>query len=245
MIQRKPFKATEKAEVLTSNSKAKLFKLFATTGILISSFLAVSEVGAAVLLGNYPPANNLGLPPSINGNRQKAIGFTLPSGTDYQLDNLVLRLGNYDTFVDTAFLQVFADSGLTSTNPNNASLQAISFNNPTSSNNAAADFTFSPNGSFTLLANTRYWLLIDSTLGEFDWLADTSISPFGTSPSGLATFNGYQGSGDNGLNYGSSGTFNSFQINATPVPFEFSPLAGLTLIGGVYFGRKFLKPQAK
>jgi hypothetical protein len=249
MINSEPIKALnkakslDKAKVLNSILKGKLLQIFGMTGILLSSPFAANQAGAVGLLGNYPPANDLGLPPSINGTRQKAIGFTLPSGTSYQLDNVVLRLGNYDTSIDTALLQVFSDSNLTSTNPNSASLQALIFNNPSSSTNAVGDFTFSPNGSFTFLANTRYWLLVDATLGEFDWRVDTTITPFGTSPTGIVTFNGYQGSLDNGANYGLSGTFNSFQINATPIPFEFSPFASRTLIGGLYFGKRFLKSQ--
>lgn len=226
-----------------TNVNLKAIHVLAIAGLIGSNLLS-SQAGAAVLLGNYPPVNDNGLPPSFDGTRQKAIGFTLPSGTNYFLDSLELRLGNYDSSVDTPLLQLFADSNLTSTNPNNATLQSLSFINPPSASNAVSNFTFTPNGSYTLQASTRYWLLVDSIAGEFDWRLENTVSnPFGATPTGLVTFNSYQGSGDNGANYGTSGTSNSFQLNgtATPIPFEFNPLGGLTLIGGLYLGKKLLK----
>jgi hypothetical protein len=234
-----------KVEILNSKAKLRLTQALALAMILGSNLLASGQAAAAVLLGNYPPVNDNGLPPSFNGTRQKAIGFTLPSGTNYLVDSLELRLGNYNSATDTPLLQLFADSNLTSSNPNNANLTGASFNNPSSSSDAIANFIFTPNGGLVLLASTRYWLLVDATAGDFEWRVDNSISPFGNAPTGLVTFNSYQGSPDNGVSYGTSGTFNSFQINATAtlIPFGFNPLSGLALIGGLYLAKKLLKAK--
>ncbi|MDX1978488.1 MAG: choice-of-anchor R domain-containing protein [Pseudanabaenaceae cyanobacterium bins.68] len=203
-----------------------------SAGIAIATlvqFIAPIASYGAVLLGNYPPVNSFGVPPSFNGQRQKAISFTVPA-PGYTLDSVVLRLSNFDLETETALLQVFADPLLTSTNPNQATLQPVGFETPVAEGPgidgiSIDSFTFLPTSSFVFGADTRYWLLVSAANGsEFEWRAD---NPPTNVPTGIASFNGWSGSLDGGTTYASSPSSNLLQINATPVPFEFSPALGL------------------
>ncbi|PZU92470.1 MAG: hypothetical protein DCE90_18280 [Pseudanabaena sp.] len=157
---------------------------------------------------------------------------------DYQLDNIVLRLSNYNTDAgDVALLQIYADAAKTSTSPLGATLESVLFNNPTSASDAASVFTFTPTANFTFAADTRYWLLVDATSGSYFW---RSSFP-NVTPTGIATFDSLKSSSNNGGSYFNSGSFNSFQVNATPVPFEFSPNFGIAVLGGGWLLRKRFK----
>ena len=183
-----------------------------------------------------------------SGIAQKAVGFTLPTGTSYQLDNIVLRLFNYNTVTDgtVALLQIYADPNRGSTSPKGPGtiLQSVLFTNPSSRSNVANNFTFAPDPTtpFTFAANTRYWLLVDATAGNYTWRSNNT----GITPAGVATFispAGYQISNDNGVNYASSTVFNSFNINATAVPFEFEATGGLVMLGGAWLLHKHLQKK--
>lgn len=146
-------------------------------------------------------------------------------------------------------LQIYADPAKTSSNPNGATLQSVLFTNPTSSSDAAGNFDFIPTSTFTFLADTRYWLLVDATAGNYIWQAnDPVITPIGI---GGIVNNGYLFSGNNGSTYRSTSNLNSFQINATEVtavPFEFETAAGLVVFGGYFaikqkFKKKFVKKE--
>jgi hypothetical protein len=118
------------------------------------------------------------------------------------------------------------------------------FNNPSSNSDSAGNFDFTPTSTFTFLANTRYWLLVDTNSGSYNWFCNTpNITPAGIS--GIVN-NGYRFS-TNGIIYSSgSKLFNSFQINATEVaavPFEFNPALGLGVLGGAWLIRKRLKKK--
>ena len=103
------------------------------TALLASTLAFANSVEAISLIGNYPTNDQAGniITPSTS---QKAVGFTLPTGTSYQLDNIVLRLFNYNTTTDTALLQIYADANKGSTSPNGpgTTLQSVVFSNPTS-----------------------------------------------------------------------------------------------------------------
>ncbi len=180
---------------------------------MLASTLAFSNSATAVtLIGNFPQANiNFGN--IINQTSNKAVGFTLPTGTNYSLNDIFLTLIAYQSSTDTPLLQIYADSAKTSTAPTGATLQSVTFTNPTSSSNSRSNFTFTPTNTFTFLADTRYWLRLSTSIGEILWAAS---SP-GITPTGIPgiTFNGYQGSGNGGTSYVEDSVFNTFQINAT------------------------------
>jgi len=143
-------------------------------------------------------------------------------------------------------LQIFADPAKTSTNPNQATLQPTVFANPFSSSNLSQDFVFTPASGFTFLADTRYWLLVDATAGDFVWAGNNPNRPI-EGVSGIG-FNGYQLSTNNGSSYVSESFQPNFQINATEVqavPFEFNPALGLGAIGGFWLVQKRLKKNSK
>jgi hypothetical protein len=61
------------------------------------------------LIGNYSSTNDSN-GTSIGSSAQKAVGFTLPTGSDYTLENITLRLNNYNTDGgDVALLQIYQD----------------------------------------------------------------------------------------------------------------------------------------
>jgi hypothetical protein len=198
------------------------------------------------LIGNYSSTNDSN-GTSIGSSAQKAVGFTLPTGSDYTLENITLRLNNYNTDGgDVALLQIYQDINKTSTNPNSAVLQSsLEFLNPISSSDTVNNFTFTPTSTFTFLADTRYWLLVDATAGGYNWRRNNpSITPTGIS--GI-TSNGYQRSTNNGGSYSNFPFSYSFDIQATqvatPVPFDFDPSFGVAVLGGGWLLRKHLKKK--
>ena len=238
-----------------------------STLLAASSLLLIAQSSEAIsLIGNLSSTNdgrNGTISPTLP--QQRAVGFTLPTGTDYTLNSISLRLQNYNTTAgDIALLQIYRDiTGGSSVDPTTAALESVAFLNPLSSSDAAATFQFDPTiTTFTFLANTKYWLLVDATAGDnFQWRGDNSTIPTvdnvngGITPTGVATLAGYTSSFDNGGTYtfsaglaqNGNGPFNSFDIDvtaATPVPFDFDPSLGLLGIGSLWLGRKYLKKIA-
>ncbi len=209
---------------------------------LLATTLAFSSSAEAInLIGNLPSNDTSAI--GIGGLFQAAVGFTLPVGVGYQLDNIVLRLSNYNTSTDVALLQIYADAAKTSTSPLGLTAESVLFTNPTSASDASSDFTFTPTSSFTFAANTKYWLLVDATSGNYNWNGSFSFPP--VAPTGVATFNSVQNSGNNGVSYINDTSRYSFQVNATAnataVPFDFSPEFGIAVLGGGWFLRKKFK----
>ncbi len=213
----------------------------------LASLLAISAPAQALtLIGNNPSRSNDVIGTSIDQMDQLAVGFTLPVGNNYILDSIVLRLGGYTPNLtgDGALLQIYADPAKTSTNPNQATLQPLLFANPSSFSTSFNNFVFTPASGLTFLADTRYWLLVDATGGDFVWVGNFPINLI-TGVSGIG-FNGYQLSTNNGSSYASFPTQPAFQINVTEVqvvPFEFNPALGLGAIGGFYLVQKRLKKK--
>ncbi len=229
-----------------------------------SALIAVSPTEAISLIGNFSSTNDtrgntISAPGGLGG--QRAVGFTLPSGTSYILNNIRLRLDNYNTVSDgdVALLRIYRDDTGGSTDPLGAILESVTFNaSPTSNANTAATFTFTPTTpSFTFFESTRYWLLVDSSApntSDFRWRGDNTANPQNTSggitPTGLATLVSYVGSFDDGATYtatanttGLNGPFNSFDIDVTVIPFEFESSLGILGIGSLWLGRKYLKKK--
>ncbi|MEI6427798.1 MAG: choice-of-anchor R domain-containing protein [Pseudanabaena sp. ELA607] len=189
---------------------------------------------------NSSTNDGLSTPINTGGTTDKAIGFTLPTGSDYNLDSITLRLQNYSTTAgDVARLRIYEDVNKTSTNPNGATLQSLLFNNPSSSSNTINDFIFTPTSTFTLKADTRYWLRVSATSGNYNWLGNNPP----TTPTGIAVVESYQVSSNNGSSYSSSTNLNILDIQATPIPFDFDPSFGVAVLGGGWLLRKHLKKK--
>jgi hypothetical protein len=128
-------------------------------------------------------------------------------------------------------------------------LQSVTFTKPISSSDTSGDFTFTPNSTFTFLADTRYWLSVGSSSGVFVW--NGSVPPNGTPPTGISGigFNGYQLSFDSGTSYSLTSQYSTFQINATQVtatavPEPTSTGSYVALLAGLVASRKLLKSRA-
>jgi hypothetical protein len=192
---------------------------------------------AAVLIGNLPPTNDNARTTIIATvvNVRQAVSFTLPSGSDYNLNDAILRLGNYGAGA-TPVVEIRNDSG--GINPGNTVLATLT--TPASQGSGIFDYTFTPSTPFMFMAGTKYWLYAYTNSGSYDWMAS---SP-GVTPTGIATFNENRTSGNGGASWSNSPTLTSFQINATPkttttVP-ESQPLSGLGVLAVVGVGG-FLK----
>ena len=157
----------------------------------------------------------------------KALAFTLPAGNNYSLDNVILRLENYETG-DAPLVQIRNDVG--GSDPGSTVL--ANFTNPTPQGVGVFNYTFTPTSPFTFAAVTKYWLYVN-TIGQFFWNA----SKPGQTPTGIATSSGFKFSNDSGSSFVDSDVLNSFQINATEItgPVASTPepsaIAALSLFG--------------
>jgi hypothetical protein len=189
----------------------------------------------ALTFGNLPQTNdNTGS--SITSTQLKTVSFTLPVGQNYTLDNVILRLQNYE-IGDVPVVQIRNDVG--SADPGTTVLAVLA--NPSPQGTGIFSYTFTPSSSFTFQAATQYWLYVTTSAGVYNWMAS---SP-GITPTGFANFGAYRISSNSGSSFNASSTLNSFEINATPVsaavPFEFNPLIGM--FG--FFGSSFLLRKIK
>ena len=132
------------------------------------------------LIGNLPQTNDSGfrtMSSSTGGSNVVAVGFTLPTGTDYALQNAVLRLSSYDS-TDDFNVQIRNDGG---TNPGSTVL--ANFNLPGSQGTGIFDYTFSSSTAFNFQQNTKYWLYVDISAGSggegsIEWRRSTpAITP--------------------------------------------------------------------
>jgi hypothetical protein len=122
-------------------------------------------------------------------------------------------------------------------------LESLTFNQPSSNSDTAGNFNFTPTTAFIFLADTRYWLLMNVPTGSVRWTAnDPSVTPTGIGGMG---YNGYMITNNNGASYANSTTFNSFQIDATPVPFESNAApAGMAIVFGALMLRSKLRQRS-
>ncbi|WP_155726588.1 choice-of-anchor R domain-containing protein [Microcystis aeruginosa] len=179
------------------------------------------------MIGNLPQTND-NAASDLDTTTIKALAFTLPAGNNYSLDNVILRLENYETG-DAPLVQIRNDVG--GSDPGSTVL--ANFTNPTPQGVGVFNYTFTPTSPFTFAAVTKYWLYVTSTSGNFVWRgSNPSITP-----TGIATSSGARFSNNSGASFNNSSIFNSFQINATEITGpvartpEPSAIAALSLFG--------------
>ena len=205
----------------------------------------VAPSNAINLIGNLP-SNDLGATglgtAGAGGVAVKAVSFTLPTGTDYILQNAILRLGRYDS-ADGLQVQIRNDTG--GTNPGSTVL--ADFNLP-SSQGTVFDYTFTSGTALTFQQNTKYWLYVDISAGSgfVNWHSSVPL----VTPAGAASFGAYRLSNDGGTSFiDGSGLYNSFQINAdaVAVPWETDALSvvGSTVLFGLGLWAKTKLGQKK
>lgn len=187
---------------------------------------AAGSASATVVIGNLPAANDGTSSALLNNLRIKALSFTMPAGPGYFLDNVVVRLRNYEAG-EAVFVQIRADDG--TGNPGATVLADLVV--PTGVGAAATDYTTTPSGSVSLLGGATYWVYVaGSATSSFDW---TASSP-GIPPTGVATFGLNRFTTNGGSTWTNSTIINSFQVNGTliPTPGTLAVLAGLGLVAG-------------
>jgi hypothetical protein len=180
--------------------------------ILIASFSILPDVRAqVVLIGDYPSTDGTGS--TITTLAWKAVSFSIPSnpGTSYDINDVVLRLGNYTAATTpNPSIGFFTDTG---TQPGTL-IGSLLTDAPLSGNTANGDFSFVPSGTLNLAAGATYWLVIGAAGGSFQSRETTSAFASDVS----ATGGTFLRSTDGGGTWLSSGVRNAFQVNATPVP---------------------------
>jgi len=234
----------------TNNFQSIAIKSFSVIG---ASFIfigtATESVSALSLIGNNTGSNTTVNSNLIDTDKFLAVQFTTPVTPilGYKLDSVVLRLSNFRTNGlaisgnnDKLLVSITDNSSAPATTP--GSDLFADFSTPTSSSNSLRNITLTANSSFIFTPSTTYWLLVaaaDATT-TFNWASndDSGTTPANESitPTGVATFgaSGYQYTTDAGTTFTSPTAFSSFNINATAVPFEFEPMAGVLVLGGLW-----------
>lgn len=220
---------------------------------LFVGILAISNPADAIsLIGNNPLVSGGTRPSSLSSSPSShiVVGFTLPTGSNYSLDSITLRLNSYTDAADTPLLQIYADPSKTRVSPFLINPESVLFSKPSSASNAINLFTFTPTSTFTFLADTRYWLKVgaEATSGSFNWM--NNGQGFTNDPTGISglTYDGYLQYNIHILEgdpYVASTNRPAFDIQvnqvATPVPFDFDPSFGVAVLGGGWLLRKHLK----
>ncbi len=216
--------------------QAQALLLGATTAIAWGA-VNVAPSYAINLIGNFP-SNDGGASrlSSSSGTNVRAVSFTLPTGTDYILQDAVLRLGSYDS-TEVFKVQIRNDTGGLNPGPD----VLANFTLPDSKGSGNFNYSFTPATAFTFQQNTKYWLYVDISSGSggsgtIDWLRSSSdANPTGVTPVGVASFGAYRFSNNGGTDFANSGNLNSFQVNATAVPWETDalPVIGSTVLFGL------------
>lgn len=153
----------------------------------------------------------------LNTTTIKAVSFTLPTGKNYSLSSVILRLSNYEPG-DTPVLTIRNDTG--GSNPGSTVL--ASFTNPTPLGAANFNYTFNPSSAFTFQAGTKYWLNLGISAGSMSWRhSNPSVTPTGT-----PTFGAYRFSNNSGSSFSNSSFLSKFQIDAVESVPEPSTMAG-------------------
>ncbi|PZV22113.1 MAG: hypothetical protein DCF12_20950 [Snowella sp.] len=203
--------------------------------------VSIAPSSAVNFVGNLPSNDGSStILSSTSGTNIKAVSFTYGSGPDYYLDDVVLRLGDYDTS-DSFSVEIRNNAG---TNPGSTVLASLSLapgEIPQGSTNAY--YRFISNSSFTFQPSNTYWLYLSiaassGNSGSIIWRSSLPT----TTPVGIAAFGGYRFSNNAGASFANSNLYNSFQVNATAVP---EPLTILGAIAAVGFGSAFKRRSNK
>lgn len=214
---------------------------------------------AISLIGNTTGAANI-LPLEsnvIDTDRFLAVQFTTPvAPAGFLLNSVRLKVSGYRTngVAASGNLDRILASITDNTNGNAApgSDVFVGFNTDAasvpSSSNALRTLTLLTNSSFIFAPSTTYWLQIaafDATT-IFNWTSNddsTTGSNESISPSGLAILGpgGYRYTTDGGATFTSTTALSTFDIDVTPVPFEFEASGGIAILGGLFLANKLRK----
>jgi uncharacterized protein (TIGR03382 family) len=179
-------------------------KRFVTGTAALMLAVAAGQATADILISNHPGNDGTQTAGINDGSRTKGMGFEMPGGDGYYLDDVLLRLNIGDTAVQPR-IEIFSDVG----GGPGASLTTLV--NPSFSA-GIGDYTFTPSGDFVLEALTTYWIVASSDSLTYDWMASSpSVTPTGEATHTRATFGAYPPQN-------TSSILVTYLINATPVP---------------------------
>ena len=216
--------------------------------------VSIAPSSAVNFIGNVPTDDgSSSVLSSTSGTNIKAVSFTYGSGPDYYLDDVVLRLGDYDTS-DSFSVEIRNSAGL---NPGSTVLASLSLapgETPQGSTNAY--YRFISNSSFTFQPSNTYWLYLSiaassGNSGSIIWKSSSNkntppVPPTGVTPLGVAVFGSYRFSNNAGASFANSTIYSTFQINATEVSVAVpEPLTILGAIAAVGFGSAFKRRANK
>ena len=207
--------------------------------------VSIAPSSAVNFIGNLPSNDGSStILSSASGTNIKAASFTYGSGPEYYLDDVVLRLGNYDT-TDSFTVEIRNSAGVDPGSTVLASLSLAPGEIPQGSTNAY--YRFISNSSFTFQPSNTYWLYLSiaassGNSGSIIWRSSLPT----TTPVGVAAFGSYRFSNNAGASFANSNLYNSFQVNATEVSVAVpEPLTILGAIAAVGFGSAFKRRSNK
>jgi len=224
-----------------------------STGILFESASAISLIGNTTGATNpLPLTSNL-----IDTDKFLAVQFTTPiSPAGFLLNSVSLRVSGYRTngLAASGNLDRILASITNNENGNVAPGSDVFAGFDTtapSASNALRTITLLATSSFIFAPSTTYWLQIaafDATT-TFNWTSNDVLATGGNEsiiPTGFATLGSgaYKYTTDGGGIFTTPAAFNTFNIDATPVPFEFEASGGIAILGGLFLAKK-LKSRKK
>ncbi len=174
--------------------------------------ICISASHGATIISNLDTSNGNSSTNNLSSIRSKGMGFAMPAGVDYSLDDVTLRL-RFVTSTSNPVVQLWSNSAT-----NQPLSPMITLNNPAFVSTAGlpANYDFTPPTPFTLHASTKYWLVVyrGETGFTFNW--DANDPPI--VPSGIATHFGARFDGNGPPPTVNSTILNSYAIDATPIP---------------------------
>ncbi|MFN2541598.1 MAG: choice-of-anchor R domain-containing protein [Chthoniobacterales bacterium] len=180
--------------------------------IVVSSLAtAATTASAAIILGNYPPGSSSENPgPDIGFGGQQAVKFTMGSSST-PLSNVILRVHTSSSGPNVPAIDIRNDAG---TDPGTSVLFTIEGTTNLAPNgmfDQPEDYTLTATSSFTLAANTTYWLVVRAKSGSFEWWrSNPTITPSGS----LADYLGERSTFNDGTSWSDPfASKNSFQMN--------------------------------
>ncbi len=151
-------------------------------GMLLAAVSLSTLAGMAsadVILSNMP-GNDGTQSAALQAGRIKAMGFSMPAGDDYTLNNITMRLDVSSTGVQI-WVRIFDDVGGLPTNE----LATLDVSPITGL--GIADYVCTPQAPFTLSGGTNYWIVVYNTGAvSLSWKASSPAQL----PTGIATHYG-------------------------------------------------------